>query len=131
MKDKYKEYIQFIANDIEAPYHKNMETYGIKQDDYHLVLSELYGSPVSVKFGSIIYDTNGNEIYHEDSDGNWYKQEYDSNNKIIYSEYSDGYWYRREYDTNGNIIYWENSNGFWNKWEYDGEGCLTAVKDNG
>jgi hypothetical protein len=36
---------------------------------------------------------------------------YDSNGNIIYFENSNGYWWKREYDVNGNQIYFENSNG--------------------
>ena len=58
-----------------------------------------------------IKDKNGNVIYYEFSNGNWYKREYDSKGKEIYSEYSDGYWYRYEYDSKGNVNYFENSEG--------------------
>lgn len=37
-----------------------------------------------------LYDTNGNEIYYEDSDGDWYKQEYDTNGNGVYYENSRG-----------------------------------------
>jgi YD repeat-containing protein len=64
------------------------------------------------KKGSLyLYDSNGNQIYYEDSDGFWYKQEYDSNGNIIYYENSDGHWEKTEYDSNGNQIYYEDSNG--------------------
>ena len=36
---------------------------------------------------------------------------YDSNGNEIYYENSDGFWYKREFDSNGNEIYYENSNG--------------------
>ena len=36
---------------------------------------------------------------------------YDSNGNKIYYEGSDGYWSKREYDSNGNQIYRESSNG--------------------
>jgi hypothetical protein len=35
----------------------------------------------------------------------------DSNGNEIYAENSDGYWIKAEYDSNGNEIYWETSNG--------------------
>ncbi len=35
----------------------------------------------------------------------------DSNGNEIYWEDSSGYWEKREYDVNGNRIYWENSFG--------------------
>jgi len=58
-----------------------------------------------------LFDSNGNEIYFEDSDGDWEKREYDSNGNKIYCEDSDGDWEKREYDSNGNKIYYENSYG--------------------
>ena len=36
---------------------------------------------------------------------------YDSNGNQIYHEYSYGYWVKYDYDTNGNYIYFENSDG--------------------
>ena len=36
---------------------------------------------------------------------------YDSNGNKIYYEHSNGYWEKREYDSNGNKIYFEASNG--------------------
>ena len=71
------------------------------------------------KFPIELYDGNGNEIYYENSNGDWYRQEYDSNNNEIYYESSSGNWYRKEYDNNNNKIYFENSNGSWYKREYD------------
>ena len=58
-----------------------------------------------------IKDKNGNEIYLEDSDGDWVKKEYDSNGNEIYFEYSDGFWGKSEYDSNRNEIYYEDSDG--------------------
>ena len=58
-----------------------------------------------------LYDSNENQIYYEDSDGYWDKQEYDSNGNQIYYEDSDGYWDKQEYDSNDNIIYSEKSDG--------------------
>ena len=37
-----------------------------------------------------LYDSNGNLIYYENSNGYWWKQDYDSNNNIIYLENSNG-----------------------------------------
>ena len=59
-----------------------------------------------------LYDSNGNRIYYENSDGYWVKREFDTNGNIIYCENSDGYWYKREYDSNGNEIYFEDSEGY-------------------
>ena len=111
MNKKYERYIDFIVNDIEAPYFINMnQMYGLKDNEYKLVLSKVYNQPVTIK-GRNVYDTNGNEIYYEYSDGYWVKKEYNTNGKIIYYEDSTGDWGRWEYDTNGNLIYYENSNG--------------------
>jgi len=69
-----------------------------------------------------IKDKKGNEIYFEDSDGNWYKCEYDSNRTTIYHEDSNKFWYKREYDSNGKLIYFENSNKYWIKYKLDSKG---------
>ena len=58
-----------------------------------------------------LYDTDGKEIYFENSNGYWSKREFDSNNNLIYYEYSSGFWYKRDYDSNNNVIYYENSDG--------------------
>ena len=58
-----------------------------------------------------LYDSSGNKIYSEDSNGWWAKWEHDANGNRIYFEDSDGWWVKREYDANGNKIYYENSNG--------------------
>ena len=66
-----------------------------------------------------LYDSNNNEVYWEDSDGDWVKQEYDSNNNEVYGEDSDGYWAKREYDSKNNQVYYESSDGYWIKTEFD------------
>ena len=120
--ERYIKYINYIVNDIESPYFKNMEeNYGLRPDEYPLVLSKLFNQPVTIKDNKV-YDTNGNIIYRENSDGEWSKYEYDANGNEIYNEYSDGDWVKWEYDTNGNLIYSENSNGNWVKKEYDTNG---------
>lgn len=58
-----------------------------------------------------IEDSNGKEIYWENSDGYWEKREYNSNGYWFYYENSDGYWEKSEYDSDGNRIYLEDSNG--------------------
>jgi hypothetical protein len=65
------------------------------------------------KQGSLyLYDSNGKEIYYENSNGYWHKLEYDSNGNQIYYEDSNGFWFKSEYDSNGNQIYFEESNGY-------------------
>ena len=121
MNKKYERYINYIVNDIELPYLKYLEQYGLKDYEYELILSKVYNQPVSIK-GSYVYDEQGNKIYYEGSNGFWEKSEYDTNGKVIYLENSDGYWYKYKYNTNGNKIYFENSNGDWVKYEYDTNG---------
>ena len=122
MNKKYEKYIDYIVNDIEAPYFINMkDNYGLKDDECVLVLSKIFNQPVRIK-GISVYNTNGNIIYHEDSNGYWYKNEYDNQGNHIYSEDSNGYWHKYEYDTNGKVIYSETSDGFWFKREYDTNG---------
>jgi hypothetical protein len=90
MNKKYQKYIDYIAKDLEAPYFKNMrDSYGLKQDEMKLVLSKVYNQPVTIK-GNRVFDSNGNEIYYENS---------------------TGYWFKREYDDNDNLLYWEDSYG--------------------
>ena len=90
MNKKYIKYIEYIVNDIELPYLKSIDHYGLKQEEIELVLSKVFNQPVSIK-GKIVYDTKGNKIYSENRYGDWYKYEYDSNGNIIYYEDSNGY----------------------------------------
>ena len=112
MNKKYERYINHIVKDIEVPYFINMrDQYGLSTDEYEMVLSKLYGEPVTI-MGRYVYDDQGNRIYYENiSDGYWVKKEYDAKGKIIYFENSNGNWIKREYDEQGNIIYYEDSDG--------------------
>ncbi len=74
------------------------------------------------KFPFSIKDSNGKEIYREESNGGWVRHEYNSSNREIYREESDGHWVRREYDSSNREIYLENSAGNWIKREYDSAG---------
>jgi len=69
-------------------------------------------------FPFIIKDSDGNQIYFENSDGWWSKQEW-AGGEEIYREYSHGSWSKWEY-AGGEMIYWESSHGSWSKWEYAG-----------
>ena len=42
------------------------------------------------EFPFYIKDSNGNQIYYENSNGYWSKREWDSNGKVIYYETSHG-----------------------------------------
>jgi hypothetical protein len=77
-----------------------------------------------------LYDSNGNKIYYEGSNGYWYKREFDSNGNITYYEDSDGYWFKYEFDSNGNYIYSEDSNGYWFKREFDSNGNEIYSEDS-
>ena len=90
MNKKYERYINYIVNDIEKPYFKNMrEMYGLSEKEYKLILYKVFNQPVTITFNDV-YDHNGNLIYYERSNGDWVKREYDTNGNIIYYEDSDG-----------------------------------------
>tara|TARA_B100000497_G_scaffold65289_1_gene73836 strand:+ start:55 stop:414 length:360 start_codon:yes stop_codon:yes gene_type:complete len=111
MNKKYQRYIEYIVSDIEAPYFENMkDAYGLKDSEYEMVLSRMFNQSVTIR-GHYVYNTDGNLIYHENSDGYWEKREYDTNDNEIYYEDSDGFWYKKEYDDQGNKIYYEDSYG--------------------
>ena len=91
MNKKYERYIEYIVNDIQAPYFKNMrDSYGLSPDEYELVLSKVYNLPVTI-IGYSVYDEYSNKVYLESSSGFWEKREYDEQGNIIYSEDSNGY----------------------------------------
>ena len=65
MNKKYEKYINYIVNDVKPPYFKNMgEMYGLKQEEYELVLSKIYNQSVLVR-DYRVYNTNGKVIYRE------------------------------------------------------------------
>ncbi len=90
MNYKYQKYIDYIVNDIELPYLKSIEPYGLKQDEMDLVLSKVYNQPVTIEGGSV-YDEQGNIIYNENSNGYWSKRVYNTNGEVIYYETSYSY----------------------------------------
>ena len=93
MNKKYQKYIDYIVNDIELPYLKSLDAYGLKQDEIELVLPKVFNQSVIIKSR---YETH----YVCNKEGN-----------IIYYEQNDGYWVKKEYDDQGNMIYFENSYG--------------------
>ena len=130
MNTKYQRYIDYIVSDLQPPYYENMrEMYGLKNDEYELVLSKVFNQPVTIK-GISVYNTDGKKIYYESSNGFWTKREYDTNDNQIYVEDSTGFWYKEEYDSNGNEIYYEDSNGHWVKSEYDEQGKIIYQEDS-
>jgi YD repeat-containing protein len=129
MNKKYQKYIEYIAKDIEPPYFKSLEQYGLKQDEMDLVLSKVFNQHVTIK-DDYVYDEQGNIIYFENSNGYWYKQEYNDQGNLIYYEDSDGYWYKKEYDNQGNQIYYENNDGYWVKSEYNDQGNIIYFENS-
>jgi hypothetical protein len=67
MNTKYERYINFIVNDIEAPYYENMrDRYGLDgKIEFRLVLSKVFNRPVQYMGGAGTYDKQGNMIYYE------------------------------------------------------------------
>ena len=128
MNTKYQRYIDFIVNDIQAPYFENMkEMYGLKDDEYETVLSKVFNQPVSI-VGRNVYDKKGRKIYFENIDGGWIKYEYDEQGREIYFEDNYGNWERREY--NGNEFYLENHRGYWQRSIYDHLGNEIYYEDS-
>ena len=151
MNKKYERYINYIVNDIEAPYFINMkEMYGLRPEEYELVLSKVYNHPVNIKGGMVYnqlgdiiynedsnnswskweYDDQRNQIYYENSNGYWWKMKYDDQGNKIYLKDSDGYWWKKEYDDQRNEIYFEDSNGYWEKKEYNEHGNRIYFEDS-
>ena len=89
MNNKYKKYIEYIVNDIQVPYFKSLEQYGLKQEEMDLVLSKVFNQPVKFVVNRV-FDKDNNELYYERSDGYWEKYEYDTKGNKIYSENGDG-----------------------------------------
>jgi hypothetical protein len=92
MNAKYQKYIEYIVNDIQAPYFKNMrDSYGLSPNEYKSVLSKVFNQPVSIMSSNFVYGELERIIYSEDSDGYWEKAEYNEQGKLIYFETSDDY----------------------------------------
>jgi len=76
------------------------------------------------EFPFIVKNAAGQEIYWENSNGDWTKSEYDADGNQTRFEDSDGDWSKKEYDADGNRTRYEDSNGYWSKSEYDADGEL-------
>jgi YD repeat-containing protein len=123
MNYKYKKYIEYIAKDIQVPYLKSLEPYGLKDDEIDLVLGIVFNQPVHyIEPMSGVYNKDKVSIYSETSNGYWIKQEYDNNGNLIYKEDADGYWIKYDYDNDGNQLYREDAVGYWEKYEYNEQG---------
>ena len=92
MNKKYEKYIDYIVNDIEAPYFINMkDMYGLSEKEYEMVLSKVFNQPITLERCLNVYNQYGNKIYHENSDGMWRKWEFNLDGKVSYYIDSDGY----------------------------------------
>ena len=111
MNTKYEKYINYIVNDIQPPYFKNMvDMYGLSPDEYEMVLSKVFKQPVSI-VGKGVENIQYQDLYYERNDGYWQKTERNDRGDITYEENSDGNWSKREYDEQGYEVYYEDSYG--------------------
>ena len=110
MNKKYEKYINYIVNELEPPYFKNMrDQYGLSPDEYKLVLSKIFGEPVNI-LNLNVFNSNDDLMYYEDNKINrWAKYKYDSRGNVIYSVNSEGKYWKNEYDEDDNLIYQEVS----------------------
>ncbi len=126
-------FIERVLSIIELPYIKSLDSMGIDDENTQkLILSKLFNDDIVMYDGDEIniYNSNGNKIYYEDSEGYWVKYEYDTNGNQIYFENSNGEWYKYEYDSRGNKVYYEDSEGYWVKYEYDSNGNEIYYEDS-
>jgi hypothetical protein len=137
----YLEKVSNILLQSGPPYFQLMEDNFDVTDrkDQYEVLHYIYGDDITISKGTSsnisndygrIYDSNNNQLYYENSDGDWNKSEYDEDGNMLYFEKSDGYWSKYEYDLDRNVIYFENSDGNWYKKEYDSDGNEIYFVDN-
>ena len=129
MNKKYERYIEYIVNDLETPYFKNMrDSYGLSPDEYEIVLSKVFNQPVKVDIiveNMYVYDKqrNRNTLYYENnSNGYWIKKILNGQGKLTYKTDSTGFWQKYEYDEQGNNTYHEDSEGRWYRKEYNEQG---------
>lgn len=87
--DPKEKYINGIINILKPPYFNFLRVNEVPKYLWYRILSKVFNQELEVS-GDNIYNSNGNVIYLENSNGYWYKQEYDSNNNEIYYEDSDG-----------------------------------------
>ena len=111
MNKKYERYINYIVNDLEIPYFFNMvNQYGLRPDEYELVLSKVIDEPISVE-GNNIRNKQGKVIYQEDDNADWSRSEYDDDGNEIYWTNSKGRWFISRYDEHGNQVSYEDNDG--------------------
>ena len=125
MNEKYKRYIQFIADNIDKPYSRNMDAYGLTDDEKKLVLSKIYDDVISIRITNgnnlslEVLDDYGSRLYYE-TPNVWYNNTFDDQGNTIFQENHTGWWCKNEFNEDGRAIYSENSDGFWVKREFNG-----------
>lgn len=125
MNEKYKRYIQFIADNIDKPYSRNMDAYGLTDDEKKLVLSKIYDDVISIRITNgnnlslEVLDDYGSRLYYE-TPNVWYNNTFDDQCNTIFQENHTGWWCKNEFNEDGRAIYSENSDGFWVKREFNG-----------
>jgi len=66
------------------------------------------GKELNIKYPIELYDKDGNQVYHENSDGHWWKWLY-KDGKMVYYEDFYGYWEKIEHKDD--TVYFKNSYG--------------------
>ena len=151
--DPEEKYINKLSNILKPPYFYNLKVTETPTYLWNKILSKIFNQEVTQYFAvnsdNLIFNSNGNVVYREYSNGYWEKREYNSKGNLIYYENSDGYWEKREYESKGNLIYYgnsdgeikeydsngnriysENSDGYWVKHEYDSNNKLIYYEDS-
>ena len=136
MNEKYKRYIEYIADNIDKPYSRNMDAYGLSDDEKKLVLSKIYDDIISIRITNgnnlslEVLGDYGSRLYYE-TPNVWYKNTFDEKGNTIYQENHTGWWCKNEFNEDGKAIYSENSDGFWVKREFDGSRMVYAEYSTG
>jgi hypothetical protein len=126
--NKYKKYIEYIANDIEPPYFKSLEPYELLSHEKEDVFSIIFNQDVRI-FGHCVIGKQEGVIYSESYEGYWEMKEYSKEGNLILWKNSSGT--IRKWDNEGNILYERSGNGYHARWEYDENGneTLYATSD--
>jgi hypothetical protein len=94
--DKHYRMLDKISDHVHLPYFESMEGLTIDdEDDQEYIMRKILGNEIYIEesngWDKYIYDDNGNEIYYENSYGDWWEWEYDDKGNEIYFETSTGY----------------------------------------
>lgn len=116
--NRYDEEIDHDLVDVVKMMEEPDENYGILESDIlNEQLQNVTRKNIKVikhrdgTWTKFTYDENNKKIREDNSDGRFWL--YNENGNEIYSEQPDGYWSKQQYDNKGNKIYWENSDGWW------------------